>query len=544
MHPQTITGKKWKTGWTRAGQAAKFAGGFILMLGCFVGAFAQTPIHKPASADGNALERRAALNLQAAKSNPLQLRHFLLQMPKGSDLHNHLVGAVYAETWIGVAAGENLCIDPKENSVTQPQKTGSSNAAVPSCAAGQVPASEALNNQPLYDALVDSFSMRSFVPSTGTTAHDHFFSAFDKFRALDDLRLGEYLDEIISRAAVQNEQYLELMHTPSFSKTAAMAQEIGWKDDLATLRQEILRRGITEDISHAKQQLDQAEQIRRQREHCDQPSATAACNVEVRYLCQVLRGLPKEVVYGQALFCFELASVDPRFVGINFVMPEDAYIPMTDYDLQMRMVAFLHDLSPKVHISLHAGELAPGLVPYEQLCCHIRKAVEVAHAERIGHGVDVMYENRPHELLKRMAEKHILVEINLTSNDVILGVSGKDHPFPLYRQFHVPVSLSTDDEGVSRIDLTNEYVRAVQTYGLDYLDLKQMVRTGMEHTFLSGASLWAAPDDFAHPTSACSRDVLGANSPSPRCKEFLAANDKARAQWELERRFRAFESSL
>ncbi len=51
------------------------------------------------------------------------------------------------------------------------------------------------------------------------------------------------------------------------------------------------------------------------------------------------------------------------------------------------------------------------------LCCHIRLAVEQAHAERIGHGVDIMYEDRPTELLKEMAAKHILVEINLTSND-------------------------------------------------------------------------------------------------------------------------------
>jgi adenosine deaminase len=110
-------------------------------------------------------------------------------------------------------------------------------------------------------------------------------------------------------------------------------------------------------------------------------------------------------------------------------------------------------------------------------------AVEQAHAERIGHGVDVMYEERPHELLSELAAKHVMVEINLTSNDLILGVAGKDHPFPLYRQFHVPAALSTDDEGVSRIDLTHEFVRAVQTYGLGYSDLKQMSSSMGTHFF-------------------------------------------------------------
>jgi adenosine deaminase len=224
-------------------------------------------------------------------------------------------------------------------------------------------------------------------------------------------------------------------------------------------------------------------------------------------------------------------------------MPEDGYVSMSDYALHMRVVAFLHEIYPKIHITLHAGEIAPGLVPYEGLCCHIRLAVEQAHAERIGHGVDIMYEDHPHELLKEMSAKHVMVEINLTSNDVILGVSGKDHPFPVYRQFGVPVALSTDDEGVSRIDLTHEYVRAVQTYDLHYADLKQMVRTGLEHSFLPGASLWRDLDAFSRPAAACAQGLLGADKPSSACAAFLQSSEKAQQQWELERRFRAFESS-
>jgi adenosine deaminase len=142
-----------------------------------------------------------------------------------------------------------------------------------------------------------------------------------------------------------------------------------------------------------------------------------------------------------------------------------------------------------------------------------------------------------------MAAKHIMVEINLTSNDMILGVTGKDHPFPMYRQFGVPVALSTDDEGVSRIDLTHEYVRAVETYDLRYADLKQMVRTGMEHNFLPGASLWHEPDVFSRAVSACSQDPLGADKRSAACAAFLHSSEKAQQQWELERRFRVFESN-
>ncbi len=95
---------------------------------------------------------------------------------------------------------------------------------------------------------------------------------------------------------------------------------------------------------------------------------------------------------------------------------------------------------------------------------------------------------------------------------------------------------------MSRIDLTHEYVRAVQTYDLHYADLKRMVRTGMEHSFLPGASLWSAPDTFTRAVPACSRDLVGAEKPSSGCAAFLKSSERAQQQWELERRFRTFES--
>jgi adenosine deaminase len=195
-----------------------------------------------------------------------------------------------------------------------------------------------------------------------------------------------------------------------------------------------------------------------------------------------------------------------------------------------------------VHITLHAGELAPGLVPPDGLRFHIREAVDLGHAERIGHGVDVMYEDNAPALLKELADKHVMIEINLTSNDGILGIKGADHPLPFYRKAGVPVALSTDDEGVSRIDLTHEYVRAALDFPLSYADLKQMARTGMEHNFLPGKSLWAEEDKFTMPAAPCRGQALGSDKPSAPCKAFLEGSQKASAQWEQERRFHTFEA--
>ncbi|HKV46743.1 MAG TPA: hypothetical protein VJN69_01540 [Candidatus Acidoferrales bacterium] len=500
---------------------------------------AATAAGREGGRSGNVLstnETHTSRELESVRNNPLKLYAFLYRMPKGGDLHNHLGGAVYAESWIRDAEEARLCVDTRTDTLVQLQNGN--------CAEGDVPATKAASDQTLYDALIDAFSMRGFVPTTGVTGHDHFFSTFDKFAAVDSENTGKSVDEVATRAAAQNEQYLELMDTPPFTHAVALARQIGWKDDLAALRNALLAAGLRDEIATDRAEYDKVETVRNQREYCGQPDAAPACKVQIRYLYQILRGFPKEQVFAQTLLGFEVASVDPRVVGINYVMPEDGEISMADYALHMRIVGFLHTLYPKVHISLHAGELAPGLVTYEGLCCHIREAVEVAHAERIGHGVDVMYEDRPYDLLAEMAKNHVMVEINLTSNDVILGVSGKDHPFPIYRAYGVPVALSTDDEGVSRINLTHEYVRAVETYDLHYSDLKQMVRDSVEHTFLPGESLWDKPDDFGHTAPACAKDALGANKPSTRCGDFLKQSEKAREQWELERRFREFEASV
>jgi adenosine deaminase len=340
---------------------------------------------------------------------------------------------------------------------------------------------------------------------------------------------------------------MELMETPPFNRSAAAAREVGWYPDLAKMREALLAKlgdGLKQDVADDLAFFADAEKTRVTFAHCGQPDAQPACRVTQKFIYQVLRGFSNEQVFAQTLLGFETISADPkRIVGINFVMPEDGHNSMANFEEQMKMLDFLHSIYPKVHITMHAGELAPGLVTYEGMCCHIRWAVELGHAERIGHGVDIMYEHDPYKLIDTMAKNHVMVEIALSSNDLILGISGNHHPFPIYRKHNVPVSLSTDDEGVSRIDLTHEYVRAVETYNLRYADLKQMIRTGMEHSFQQGESLWQSRDNFKSTAAACAKDPLGADNPSSSCADFLKSSEKAAQQWELERRFRQFEST-
>jgi adenosine deaminase len=148
------------------------------------------------------------------------------------------------------------------------------------------------------------------------------------------------------------------------------------------------------------------------------------------------------------------------------------------------MLDFLHATYPAAHVTLHAGELAPGLVPPDGLSFHIRDSVMVGHAERIGHGVDVMHEDDSEGLLREMARRHVAVEVCLTSNDVILGVSGDQHPLNVYVKRGVPVTLATDDEGVSRSDISREYLKAAEEHGLGYLQLKAIARNSLRYAFV------------------------------------------------------------
>ena len=122
--------------------------------------------------------------------------------------------------------------------------------------------------------------------------------------------------------------------------------------------------------------------------------------------------------------------------------------------------------------------------------------------------------------LHEMAERNVLVEICLTSNDSILGVSGDEHPLPVYIKYGVPVALSTDDEGVSRSDMTHEYLRAVEGYHLSYSELKQMARQGFEHSFLPGESLWSQTKVVFRVAKTCEGEPLGTEKPGAACEQF------------------------
>jgi adenosine deaminase len=481
-------------------------------------------------------EEKTAKYLEAVRHQPGLLLAFLQQMPKGGDLHVHLSGAIYAESLIDWASESALCVDRSTSKLMH--------ASCDSCEPYKDKPSVrcAYQDHVLYGQLVDAWSMRNWHPEE-ESGHDHFFATFEKFGPAMEKHTGEALAEVASRAAADHLQYVEAMHTADGAQAAILGSKIGWDDDFGRLRDKLLAGGMPEIVASVRSQLDSDEARKKEVLHCGTAQAAPGCEVTIHYLYQVLRGLPREQVFAQILLGFELTKADPRFVGFNLVMPEDYYVPMHDFDLHMRIIDALRKFYPATHVSLHAGELAMGLVPPEGLRFHIRESVERAGAERIGHGVDVMSEDDPIGLLREMSSKNVLVEICLTSNDVILGVSGDRHPLPLYMKYGVPVALATDDEGVSRNDMTHEYLRAAETYGLSYADLKRMARESLEHSFIPGDSLWGDGRELRR-AAACADDKASSDRVSEGCRKWMGASERARVQWQLERAFAEFEKKF
>jgi adenosine deaminase len=483
-----------------------------------------------------ARERLVAAAMQQAAAQPAQLRAFLQRMPKGGDLHNHGGGSVYAEVFMGWAERNGFCLDTTDFTLSPPP-----------CAAGTVSTQGlAQGDRALYARAIDALSMRNFVAgAAAASGHDQFFATFDRFDPIDAVHTADSLVASLEQAARDRVGYVEIMLNPVQSEAAShLLDAAHWDADDYAQDLGRIDAPLAALVTQALTQTRALQRTVRQRMRCGSAAASPGCQVTYRLLAYVMRTSAPASVFGQMAFSYALAQPqDSPFVGVNIVAPEDDPVALRDYRTHMRMFAFLSARHPAVKLSLHAGELTLGLVPPAQLQFHIAAAVD-AGAARIGHGVDLAYEDDPEALLARMRRQQVAVEINLTSNDQILGIRGGAHPLHLYLEAGVPVVLSTDDEGVARSDMTHEYLRAVLEQQLDYPTLKQIARNGVSYGFLPGQSLWTAD---AAPVAAC-RDALQAATPPEHphgaCARLLAGSAKARQQWALERAFAAFEYAI
>jgi adenosine deaminase len=486
-------------------------------------------------------EQAASDRYDGLLANPTDLAVFLKGMPKGGDLHNHLTGAVYAETYLDWARTDGDCVSSTTSSVVFSSSCGGANVAIPT--SGDV-----------YDQIVRAWSMKDFVAGS-ESGHNHFFSTFGKYGVVAGVHRDDDFADVLKRAADENEVYVETMF--NLGKNVSTLASSTWSaavtaDVLETFYDQLIAAPtfaakVTADVKV----VNDAASTYRDTLGCSGSSAPPACNVGLRFIAQVSRTGALDGIFGQLVSAYEMAAQTPSLVALNLSSPEDDVDSLKNYAIHMAMLDFLYNKytvtkkSP-LHVTLHAGELAPAFLPsgYETAnTFHVKDAVAVGHAERIGHGIDILSETDPSAIMDDMAARGVMVEVCLSSNAQILEVSGANHPLSEYMKHNVPVALATDDQGVSRSSMAGEYMRAATDQKLTYRQLKTMARTSLEHAFLPGASLWTSLTDATPVADCAATDTMGVGDPATdACKAFLDANERAATQWELERRFRAFES--
>ncbi|MDI9337330.1 MAG: adenosine deaminase [Alphaproteobacteria bacterium] len=427
------------------------------------------------------------LFFEKIRTNKKNIEIFMRAMPKGGDLHHHFAGSIYPETILKWAIKDNLYLDlsnytinhekPKQNFIELKNITSR-------------PDYESLKNK-----ILQWWSVRDYTPDF-YPSHSLFFETFTKFIQIVPKNHPEGLLEIKNRAKLENVSYIETMFVPiqsliqtdylsSFNQKLRQDALTQNKDiilqDLEMMYQDFIKNGaeneaveynkkIIED-NHYKYQIDDS-------------------NFSLRYQNYVIRTNPPVDVFESLVLGFMSAEKSSLVVGVNIVAPEDNEVAMNDYWLHMIMFEFCHKKFPNVKYALHAGELTHNLALPEQLSDHIKMALEIAGANRIGHGVDIASETNAPKLLNFMKEQHIPIEINLTSNEFILNVKNENHPIELYFNNKIPIVISTDDAGILRTDLTTQFVELAWRYPhFKYSDIKQFIYNSLEYCFIEEPTL-------------------------------------------------------
>ena len=131
-----------------------------------------------------------------------------------------------------------------------------------------------------------------------------------------------------------------------------------------------------------------------------------------------------------------------------------------------------------LHSVPHAGETTGPETIWE--------ALELLGAERIGHGISAVRDER---LLAHLAEAGIPLEVCPTSNVATRAVASLDeHPIRAMRDAGVVVTVNSDDPPMFGTNLNREYAAAADLLGLDEEGLRELARTGVRSSFFDDAA--------------------------------------------------------
>ena len=426
--------------------------------------------------------------LEKIRDNDAALTAFFSQMPKGGDLHHHFSGSIYAEPLLEHAIKDDFYLNIETMDVLKDKPVN-----------GNWKQFSTLKNDGTLEIYKQKIMQKWSVKDYNYVDYPSdklFFESFMKFEPAIQGNFGSGLLELKNRAISENVSYIETqlstiptdMNTDDLTKFNSRLRKLALiKDEKALIKSldsvynSLLKK---EAVSYAKDFNTNFVTKLHNDLKIDDSRFT------MRYQNFVLRFMEPVDLFKNLVIAFISADTSPLMAGVNIVSPEDGETSMKDYWLHMIMFKYCHSKYPNVKYTMHAGELTLGLVQPEELTWHIGAAVYTAGANRIGHGVDVAHEKDSYDLLRYMAKKSIPIEINLVSNEFILKVKESRHPLTLYKEFGVPIVISTDDAGILRTNMTEQYVLLAKRYkDISYRDIKQFVYNSINYSFIKDSSV-------------------------------------------------------
>ncbi|GAA3234437.1 adenosine deaminase [Nonomuraea helvata] len=184
----------------------------------------------------------------------------------------------------------------------------------------------------------------------------------------------------------------------------------------------------------------------------------ARFGIECRVLLDHSRRRPVERLWQT----FKLAGRYERVIGMGLAGDEA-------YPLAPFAEVFEAARETGLHLVHHAGEAAGA--------GSIREALDLGHAERLGHGIRVLDDDA---LVAEVRERGIPLEVCPTSN-VLLGLvpSLPEHPLPRLREAGLAVTINTDGETA----LADEYARLRDVFGYEDAELAELARASIDASF-------------------------------------------------------------
>ncbi|MCS5709318.1 adenosine deaminase [Candidatus Berkiella cookevillensis] len=193
--------------------------------------------------------------------------------------------------------------------------------------------------------------------------------------------------------------------------------------------------------------------------------ANAQYGIEARILIVLLRHNGKEHCHTTIQNMLDYPH--PYVVGINLAGNETDFPPTLFVEHYQKAKKAGYKLT--AHVGEHTGAE------------YIKEAVDILALDRIGHGTSAFLDTT---LIATLVDKKIGIEANITSNLALTNIKDvTSHPFKLFLDADILVSLNTDDPTYFNTDIGREYEKAKSAWNLKDEDLLKITRNAIQSAF-------------------------------------------------------------